>query len=60
MTIYESLVFISANNINRLEKIYGRLKVDELKQIVNKHLSDALDEVENERTKVRSWLINKN
>lgn len=54
MTIYESLVFISADNINRLEKIYGRLKVDELKQIVNKHLSDALDEVENERTKVRS------
>ena len=43
MTIYDSLVFISVDNINKIEKLYGRLKVNELKKIVNEYLSNALD-----------------
>ena len=43
MTIYDSLVFISADNINKIEKLYVRLKVNELKKIVNEYLSNALD-----------------
>jgi hypothetical protein len=48
-TIYGSLVFISADNVNRLEKIYGcRLYPNKLKDIVNRHLSTAIDEIERE------------
>ena len=43
MTIYDSLVFISADNIKKIEKLHGRLKVNELKKIVNEYLSNALD-----------------
>ena len=43
MTIYDSLVFISADNINKIEKLHGRLKVNEWKKIVNVYLSNALD-----------------
>lgn len=46
--IYDALVFISADNQNRLEKIYGKLHPDELKIVVNKHLSVAIDEIERE------------
>lgn len=43
MTIYDSLVFISADNINKIEKLYGKLRVNELKKIVNEYLSNALN-----------------
>lgn len=46
--IYDAMVFVSADNVNRLEKIYGKLRPDELKVVVNKHLSVAIDEIERE------------
>lgn len=46
MTIYDSFVCISAENLNKLENLYGKLQIDELTKVINKHLSDAIDEIE--------------
>ena len=43
MTIYDSLVFISADNINKIEKLYGRIKVNELKKIEKEYLSKEIE-----------------
>ncbi|MBQ2884213.1 MAG: hypothetical protein IJE43_10660 [Alphaproteobacteria bacterium] len=46
MTVCDTLVFIKADNLNKIEKLYGKLMIDVLTEVVNRHLSAAFEEIE--------------
>jgi hypothetical protein len=46
LNIYDLTVVINADNINRLQKIYGKISVNDLNVVINKHLALALEEIE--------------
>lgn len=57
MTIYDSIIVINADNINKLEKFYGQMTIDQITEAVNRHLSIALKEMEQQGTRQRNELV---
>ena len=57
MTIYDSIIVINADNINKLEKFYGQMTIDQITEAVNHHLSIALKEMEQRGTRQRNELV---
>lgn len=57
MNIYDLTVVINADNINRLQKIYGKISADDLNTVINKHLSSALDEIECRESAQRNEMV---
>lgn len=40
------IAIISEENFNRLSSLYGELDIEDLQRIVNKHITVAIDEIE--------------
>lgn len=46
MELKDRVVVINEKNVARLSRLYGEINMDDLGQIVNKHLAVCLDEIE--------------
>ena len=46
VNLKDRVTIISEDNFNRLLKLYGELDIEDLQRIVNKHITVAIDEIE--------------
>ena len=55
MELKEKVVVLDEKNISRLLNLYGEIKdIDELSNIVNRHLEVAIDEIEEDSRRQRN------
>lgn len=45
MEISNRIAIISENNILEISKLYGKLNIDRLSEIINNHVKVAIDEI---------------
>lgn len=55
VNLKDRVTIISEGNFNRLLKLYGELDIEDLQRIVNKRISVAIDEIEEDIAVAKSF-----